>query len=93
MVTRRRLAKLASARRSDSDAEVVACEPGERGFHVLKRRWVVERTIGWLMLHRRLARDYEGRLGSSEAMIHLAMIDNVSKRITDETTPTWRWTY
>ena len=75
------------------DAEVVTREPGTRGFHVLKRRWVVERTIGWLMLHRRLARDYEGRPASSEAMIHLAMIDNVSKRITDETTPTWRGAY
>ena len=75
------------------DAEVVTREPGTRGFHVLKRRWVVERTIGWLMLHRRLARDYETLPASSEAMIHLAMIDNVSKRITGETTPTWRGTY
>jgi transposase len=49
---------------------------------------VIERTIGWLMLHRRLARDYETFPASSEAMIHLAMIDNVSKRITDETIPT-----
>ena len=60
---------------------------------MLKRRWAVERTIGWLMLHRRLARDYETLTTSSEAMIHLAMIDNVSKRITDETTPTWRGRY
>jgi transposase len=75
------------------DAEVVTRNPEARGFHVLKRRWVVERTIGWLMLHRRLARDYETLPESSEAMIHLAMIDNVSKRITNETTLTWRGTY
>jgi transposase len=75
------------------DAEVVTRNPEARGFHVLKRRWVVERTIGWLMLHRRLARDYETLPESSEAMIHLAMIDNVSKRITGEATPTWRGTY
>jgi transposase len=75
------------------DAEVVTRNPEARGFHVLKRRWVVERTIGWLMLHRRLARDYETLPASSEAMIHLAMIDNVSKRITGESTPTWRGTY
>jgi transposase len=75
------------------DAEVVHRNPEVRGFHILKRRWVVERTFGWLMLHRRLARDYETLTTSSEAMIHLAMIDNVSKRITDETTPTWRGTY
>jgi transposase len=74
-------------------AEVVLRNPGTRGFHVLKRRWVVERTFGWLMFHRRLARDYETLPTSSEAMIQLAMIDNVSKRTTDETTPTWRGTY
>ncbi|MFI6505938.1 IS5 family transposase [Nonomuraea typhae] len=74
-------------------AEVVHRDPGTRGFPVLKRRWVIERTFGWLMLHRRLARDYETLPASSEVMIHIAMIDNTSKRITDETTPTWRGTY
>ena len=72
------------------DAEVVPRNQQVRGFSVTPRRWVVERTIGWLMFHRRLARDYETLDQSSEAMIHIAMIDNVSKRITDETTPTWR---
>jgi transposase len=75
------------------DAEVVPRNVEAKGFHVVKRRWVVERTLGWLMLHRRLARDYETLTASAEAMIHIAMIDNVSKRITDETTPTWRGTY
>ena len=42
------------------------------------------------MLHHRLARDYETLATNSEAVIHLAMIDNVSKRATDDTTPTWR---
>ena len=72
------------------DAEVVPRNEQVRGFSVIKRRWVVERTIGWLMFHRRLARDYETLNESSEAMIQIAMIDNVSKRITDEATPTWR---
>jgi transposase len=75
------------------DAEVVHRNPEVRGFHVVKRRWAVERTLGWLMLRRRLVRDYETLPESSEAMIHIAMIDNVSKRITGETTPTWRGTY
>lgn len=75
------------------DAEVVTRDPGAKGFSVVKRRWVAERTLGWLMLHRRLARDYETLPASAEAMIHIAMIDNVSKRITDEATPTWRGTY
>ena len=74
-------------------AEVVHRNPEVKGFHILKRRWVVERTIGWLMLHRRLASDYETLPASSEAVIHLAMIDNVSRRITDESTPTWRGTH
>ena len=72
------------------DAEVVNRNEQVRGFSVVPRRWVVERTIGWLMFHRRLARDYETLEESSEAMIQIAMIDNVSKRITEETTPTWR---
>ncbi|MCX5096360.1 transposase [Streptomyces sp. NBC_00365] len=75
------------------DVEVVNGNPGVRGFHVVKRRWVVERSIGWIMLHRRLARDYETLPASSEAMIHVASIDNLTKRITDETTSTWRGTY
>jgi hypothetical protein len=41
------------------------------------------------MMHRRLARDYEKRDESSHAMINLAMIDNVTKRITGENTTTW----
>ena len=72
------------------NVEVVPRKAGVQGFHVVKRRWVVERTFGWLMMHRRLARDYEKHPGSSRAMIHLAMIDNTAKRITGETTPTWR---
>lgn len=75
------------------DAEVVPRNVEAKGFHVVKRRWVVERTLGWLMLHRRLVRDYETLPASSVAMIHIAMIDNVSRRITDEATPTWRGTY
>ncbi|WP_424862681.1 IS5 family transposase [Streptomyces sp. MMS24-I29] len=75
------------------DVEVVNRNPGVPGFHVVKRRWVVERSIGWIMMHRRLARDYETLTASSEAMIHVASIDNLAKRITDETTLTWRGTY
>ena len=45
---------------------------------------------GWLMQHRRLVRDYEALPTSSASMITIAMIDNVAKRLTGETTPTWR---
>ncbi|MBL3671290.1 transposase, partial [Streptomyces sp. M2CJ-2] len=72
------------------DVEVVDRDPGVRGFHVVKRRWVVERSIGWIMMHRRLARAYETLAAGPEAMIRLASIDNLAKRLTDETTPAWR---
>ncbi|GGN47782.1 hypothetical protein GCM10011578_101540 [Streptomyces fuscichromogenes] len=41
------------------DMEISARTPGTRGFTPIPKRWAVERTYGWLMLHRRLARDYE----------------------------------
>ncbi|WP_431884244.1 IS5 family transposase [Micromonospora gifhornensis] len=72
------------------DVEIVTKDPQIKGFSVVKRRWVVERTIGWLMHHRRLVRDYETRPDNSASMITLAMIDNLAKRLTTETTPTWR---
>jgi transposase len=40
------------------DMEISARTPGTRGFTPIAKRWAVERTYGWLMLHRRLARDY-----------------------------------
>ncbi|MEU8332225.1 IS5 family transposase [Micromonospora arborensis] len=72
------------------DVEIVTKDPQVKGFSVVKRRWVVERTIGWLMHHRRLVRDYETRPDNSASMITLGMIDNLTKRLTTETTPTWR---
>ncbi|MFC4117357.1 transposase [Nonomuraea zeae] len=74
------------------DVEVISRDPATRSFTPLPRRWVAERTLGWLMLHRRLARDYEARPDRSEAMIHIAMIDLMTRRLTGENTPTWRGT-
>ena len=45
----------------------------QQGFVVLPRRWVVERTFGWLNQYRRLSKDYEVLPSSSEAMIYIAM--------------------
>jgi transposase len=53
--------------------EIVRRSEQQQGFHVLPRRWVVERTFGWMMRWRRLVRDYERRIDVSTAMIHVAM--------------------
>jgi len=47
----------------------VVKRPSVKGFHVLPRRWVVERTLGWLMQYRRLVRDYEALPQRSRAMV------------------------
>jgi transposase len=51
------------------------------GFVVLPRRWVVERTFGWLMRSRRLARDYERRTDTAEAMVLWSMTMVMSRRL------------
>nr|WP_204116392.1 transposase [Streptomyces sp. CS207] len=71
------------------DAEVVQ-RPRVKGFQPLPKRWVIESTFGWLMQHRRLARDYEALPQRSQSMIHWAMADKMSRELTVESAPTWR---
>lgn len=54
--------------------EIVKRSDKATGFQVLPRRWVVERTFGWLGRYRRLAKDYECLPHSSQAMVQVAMI-------------------
>jgi putative transposase len=54
---------------------------GQVGFVVLPKRWIVERTFGWLTRNRRLARDYERLPETSEAFIYVAMIRLMLKRV------------
>jgi putative transposase len=61
--------------------EIVRRCPRAKGFKVLPKRWIVERTFGWLSKSRRLGRDYEVRLDHSEAMIRLCMIRLMLKRL------------
>ncbi len=61
--------------------EVVRRIDKEPGFKVLPRRWVVERTFGWLTRWRRLVRDYEQRIDVSEAMIHVALDSLLLRRL------------
>jgi len=74
----------------DIEVQVVVKDPDQRGFKPQPKRWAIERTLGWLMLHRRLARDYETLPECSETMIYWAMIDNMSRRLVGESTPSWR---
>ena len=53
----------------------------QKGFAVLPRRWVVERTFAWLGWHRRLNREYEVLTTSSEAMIYIAMTRIMLRRL------------
>jgi putative transposase len=61
--------------------EIVKRCDDKLGFHVLPRRWVVERTFGWLGRYRRLSKDYEYLTDTSEAMIHIAMIQLMLRRL------------
>jgi putative transposase len=61
--------------------EVVKHAKNLHSFEVLPRRWVVERTFGWLGRNRRLSKDYEELTESSEAWVHIAMIHLMLKRL------------
>jgi len=61
--------------------EVVLRPKETKGFVVIKKRWVVERTFGWLMNCRRLVRDYELLPETSETFIYLAMIRIMVRRL------------
>jgi transposase len=51
------------------------------GFRVIPRRWVVERTLAWISKHRRCVRDYETLPEHAEAMVYIAMIMTMSRRL------------
>jgi len=79
-------AKLVDWGRETESIEIVAVPRNAdvKGFQVLPRRWVVERTFGWLTRCRRLARDYERRTAHAEAMIQFAMIRLMAARLAGE---------
>jgi putative transposase len=54
--------------------EIVLKLSDQKGFQVLPKRWVIERTFAWISRYRRLARDYERLAATSETFIYIAMI-------------------
>ena len=61
--------------------EIVKRNDDLKGFKVLPQRWLVERTFGWLNRYRRLSKDYERSTESSEAMVQIAMIRLMLRRL------------
>jgi putative transposase len=61
--------------------EIVKRPPAAQGFEVLPRRWVIERSFAWLSRNRRLARDFERRIEASTAMVVLAIIQLLIRRL------------
>ena len=61
--------------------DIVERRPGQVGFEVLPRRWVVERTFAWLGRYRRLSKDYEKCTKSSEGVVYIASIHTMLRRL------------
>lgn len=75
------------ARHGGMRLEVVSRPAGVRGFVPIRKRWVVERTYGWLMTNRRCVREYEKRVWSSEARVKVAAIGMMLRRLRCEVCP------
>ncbi len=61
--------------------EIVKRSDDVKGFVVIPKRWVVERTFHWLGRNRRLSKDYERLIESSEAFVYIASIRLMTKRL------------
>jgi transposase len=61
--------------------QIISRPAGSNGFVLLKRRWIVERTFGWLNLSCRLSKDYEVLPSSNEAFIRIAMLSIMLRRL------------
>jgi putative transposase len=67
--------------------EIVEREPGTRGFQMQPRRWVVERCFAWLSRNRRMAKDYERKVQTSETLMELAIVRLLIRRHAAHATP------
>ncbi len=71
------------------ELEIVNRRPDQKGFVVLPKRWVVERTFGWLNRYRLLSKEYEATLESSAADIQIAMTHIMIRRLTRKPKPVY----
>jgi transposase len=69
--------------------KIVTRRPGQTGFKVLARRWIVERSIGWLMNARRNVIDFERKPSHSEAHLTVASITLMTRRLTRKKPQAW----
>ena len=63
------------------ELEVVDRNREASGFQVVPKRWIVERTISWIGQNRRMSKDYERLVQTSETLIEVAMIGLILKRL------------
>jgi putative transposase len=70
-----------AAQALDLTVEVVSPPAGQKGFQVLPRRWIVERTFAWLNRYRRLARDWEAASWSACAFIYIGASNLIARRL------------
>ena len=68
----------------DWQLEIVKRSDDKSVFEVLPKRWIVERTYGWLNKYRRLSKDYEAKPETTEMLIKIAMIQLMLNRLTGE---------
>ena len=63
--------------------DIVRRSDKAKGFEILPHRWIVERTFGWLGRYRRLSRDFEHTVSSSESVVYIASIRRMLKLATN----------
>jgi putative transposase len=61
--------------------DIVKPAPGTKGFQVQRKRWIVERTFGWLGRWRRLSKNYERKTDTAEAIVYISMIHLMLRRL------------
>ena len=61
--------------------EIIKRSDAAKGFKLLPRRWVVERTIAWLSRNRRLAKDFERTIESATTWLFIASVNQITRRI------------